>query len=50
MPNFYPSFIEFTVSTIDKMGHKEEEEDGCIWKKQTNNIRDTFVFMEVLGS
>ncbi|XP_077337285.1 uncharacterized protein LOC143982448 [Lithobates pipiens] len=42
--------VEFTVSTIDKMGHKEEEEDGCIWKKQTNNIRDTFVFMEVLGS
>nr|DBA33970.1 TPA: hypothetical protein GDO54_001582 [Pyxicephalus adspersus] len=31
------------------MGCKEEE-DGCIWKKQTNNIRDTFVFMEVLGS
>ncbi|XP_018418273.1 PREDICTED: calcium/calmodulin-dependent protein kinase type 1G [Nanorana parkeri] len=41
--------VEFTVSTIDKMGRKEEE-DGCIWKKQTNNIRDTFVFMEVLGS
>ncbi|CAI9623071.1 unnamed protein product [Staurois parvus] len=42
--------VEFTVSTIDKMGHKEEVEDSCIWKKQTNNIRDTFVFMEVLGS
>ncbi|KAM5181079.1 calcium/calmodulin-dependent protein kinase type 1G [Mantella aurantiaca] len=41
--------VEFTVSTIDKMVHKEEE-DACIWKKQTNNIRDTFVFMEVLGS
>ncbi|XP_069489375.1 calcium/calmodulin-dependent protein kinase type 1G isoform X2 [Ambystoma mexicanum] len=31
------------------MGRKEEE-DGSAWKKQTNNIRDTFVFMEVLGS
>ncbi|XP_053561307.1 caM kinase-like vesicle-associated protein [Bombina bombina] len=31
------------------MGRKDEE-DGCAWKKQTNNIRDTFVFMEVLGS
>ncbi|XP_063307022.1 calcium/calmodulin-dependent protein kinase type 1G [Pelobates fuscus] len=41
--------VEFTVSTLAKMGRKEEEE-GCIWKKQTNNIRDTFVFMEVLGS
>ncbi|KAM4699328.1 calcium/calmodulin-dependent protein kinase type 1G isoform 1-T2 [Discoglossus pictus] len=41
--------VEFTVSTLDKMGRKEEEE-GCIWKKQTNNIRDNFVFMEVLGS
>ncbi|XP_063811401.1 calcium/calmodulin-dependent protein kinase type 1G [Pseudophryne corroboree] len=41
--------VEFTVSSIDKMGRKAEE-DGCIWKKQTNNIRDTFVFMEVLGS
>ncbi|XP_068125866.1 calcium/calmodulin-dependent protein kinase type 1G isoform X5 [Hyperolius riggenbachi] len=41
--------VEFTISTINKMGCKEEE-DGCIWKKQTNNIRDIFVFMEVLGS
>ncbi|XP_044141938.1 calcium/calmodulin-dependent protein kinase type 1G [Bufo gargarizans] len=41
--------VEFTVSTIDKMSCKEEE-NACIWKKQTNNIRDTFVFMEVLGS
>ncbi|KAE8622762.1 hypothetical protein XENTR_v10005364 [Xenopus tropicalis] len=41
--------VEFTVSTLDKSGHKEEE-DGSIWKKQTNNIRETFVFMEVLGS
>ncbi|XP_069094727.1 calcium/calmodulin-dependent protein kinase type 1G [Pleurodeles waltl] len=31
------------------MGRKEEE-DGSAWKKQTNNIRDTFIFMEVLGS
>ncbi|KAM4795173.1 calcium/calmodulin-dependent protein kinase type 1G [Rhinophrynus dorsalis] len=41
--------VEFTVSSLDKTSHKEDE-DGCIWKKQTNNIRDTFVFMEVLGS
>ncbi|XP_075709794.1 uncharacterized protein LOC142743184 [Rhinoderma darwinii] len=41
--------VEFTVSTIDKMSRKEEE-NACIWKKQTNNIRETFVFMEVLGS
>ncbi|NWT60197.1 KCC1G kinase, partial [Erythrocercus mccallii] len=31
------------------MGRKEEEESGC-WKKQTNNIRKTFIFMEALGS
>ncbi|KAM4048409.1 calcium/calmodulin-dependent protein kinase type 1D-like isoform 1-T2 [Anomaloglossus baeobatrachus] len=41
--------VEFAVSTIEKMSRKEEE-SACIWKKQTNNIRDTFVFMEVLGS
>ncbi|OCT94288.1 calcium/calmodulin-dependent protein kinase type 1G [Xenopus laevis] len=41
--------VEFTVSALDKSGHKKEE-DGSIWKKQTNNIRETFVFMEVLGS
>ncbi|XP_056413920.1 LOW QUALITY PROTEIN: calcium/calmodulin-dependent protein kinase type 1G [Hyla sarda] len=41
--------VEFAVSTIDKMSRKEEE-NSCIWKKQTNNIRETFVFMEVLGS
>ncbi|XP_066457690.1 calcium/calmodulin-dependent protein kinase type 1D-like [Eleutherodactylus coqui] len=29
---------------------RKEEENACIWKKQTNNIRETFVFMEVLGS
>ncbi|KAG8589227.1 hypothetical protein GDO81_006311 [Engystomops pustulosus] len=41
--------VEFTVSTIDKMSGKEEE-NSCFWKKQTTNIRETFVFMEVLGS
>ncbi|XP_069612402.1 probable myosin light chain kinase DDB_G0271550 [Ranitomeya imitator] len=41
--------VEFAVSTIEKMSRKEEE-NACIWKKQTNNIRETFVFMEVLGS
>ncbi|XP_053313585.1 calcium/calmodulin-dependent protein kinase type 1G [Spea bombifrons] len=41
--------VEFTVSTLDKVDRKDEE-DGCSWKKQINNIRDTFVFMEVLGS
>lgn len=30
--------------------NRKEEENACIWKKQTNNIRETFVFMEVLGS
>ncbi|NXD43141.1 KCC1G kinase, partial [Copsychus sechellarum] len=30
------------------MGRKEE--DGSSWKKQTNNIRKTFIFMEALGS
>ncbi|KAM8975113.1 calcium/calmodulin-dependent protein kinase type 1G isoform 2-T2 [Pelodytes ibericus] len=47
LTSFSPS--EFTVSTLDKMGCKKEE-NSCFWKKQTNNIRDTFVFMEVLGS
>ncbi|XP_054836882.1 calcium/calmodulin-dependent protein kinase type 1G [Eublepharis macularius] len=31
------------------MGRKQEEE-GSSWKKQTNNIRKTFIFMEALGS
>ncbi|NXV06172.1 KCC1G kinase, partial [Cettia cetti] len=31
------------------MGRKEEEDSGC-WKKQTSNIRKTFIFMEALGS
>ncbi|NXG63299.1 KCC1G kinase, partial [Hemiprocne comata] len=31
------------------MGRKEEE-DSCSWKKQTSNIRKTFIFMEALGS
>ncbi|KAJ7331750.1 hypothetical protein JRQ81_013930 [Phrynocephalus forsythii] len=30
------------------MGHQQEE--GSSWKKQTNNIRKTFIFMEALGS
>ncbi|XP_030076818.1 calcium/calmodulin-dependent protein kinase type 1G isoform X2 [Microcaecilia unicolor] len=28
----------------------QDDEDSNTWKKQTSNIRDTFVFMEVLGS
>ncbi|XP_062461517.1 calcium/calmodulin-dependent protein kinase type 1G [Pezoporus occidentalis] len=31
------------------MGRKEED-DSSSWKKQTNNIRKTFIFMEALGS
>ncbi|NXL71855.1 KCC1G kinase, partial [Leptocoma aspasia] len=31
------------------MGRKEEDASGS-WKKQTSNIRKTFVFMEALGS
>ncbi|NXF30157.1 KCC1G kinase, partial [Nyctibius bracteatus] len=31
------------------MGRKEEEDSSC-WKKQTTNIRKTFIFMEALGS
>ncbi|XP_064492136.1 calcium/calmodulin-dependent protein kinase type 1G [Pseudopipra pipra] len=31
------------------MGRKEEE-DSSSWKKQTSNIRKTFIFMEALGS
>ncbi|NWU36055.1 KCC1G kinase, partial [Hylia prasina] len=31
------------------MGRKEEEDSGS-WKKQTSNIRKTFIFMEALGS
>ncbi|NWH86115.1 KCC1G kinase, partial [Aegithalos caudatus] len=31
------------------MGRKEEEGSAC-WKKQTSNIRKTFIFMEALGS
>ncbi|XP_074706279.1 calcium/calmodulin-dependent protein kinase type 1G [Strix aluco] len=31
------------------MGRKEEEESSS-WKKQTSNIRKTFIFMEALGS
>ncbi|XP_038605693.1 calcium/calmodulin-dependent protein kinase type 1G isoform X2 [Tachyglossus aculeatus] len=38
-----------SASTLEAMGHKEED-DCSSWKKQTNNIRKTFIFMEVLGS
>ncbi|KAM7336745.1 hypothetical protein ACRRTK_005238 [Alexandromys fortis] len=40
------------ASTLEGMGQKEEEEDDDCgsWKKQTTNIRKTFIFMEVLGS
>ncbi|NXD30554.1 KCC1G kinase, partial [Spelaeornis formosus] len=31
------------------MGRKEEDDSGS-WKKQTSNIRKTFIFMEALGS
>lgn len=37
------------ASTLEDMGRKEEE-DCSSWKKQTTNIRKTFIFMEVLGS
>ncbi|XP_051004127.1 calcium/calmodulin-dependent protein kinase type 1G [Acomys russatus] len=37
------------ASTLEGMGRKEEE-DCSSWKKQTTNIRKTFIFMEVLGS
>lgn len=37
------------ASTLEDMGRKEEEDCGS-WKKQTTNIRKTFIFMEVLGS
>uniref|UniRef100_A0A8D1NJL1 calcium/calmodulin-dependent protein kinase n=1 Tax=Sus scrofa TaxID=9823 RepID=A0A8D1NJL1_PIG len=37
------------ASTLEAMGRKEDE-DCSSWKKQTTNIRKTFIFMEVLGS
>ncbi|XP_044123428.1 calcium/calmodulin-dependent protein kinase type 1G isoform X2 [Neovison vison] len=37
------------ASTLEAMGRKEDD-DGSSWKKQTTNIRKTFIFMEVLGS
>ncbi|XP_008983859.1 calcium/calmodulin-dependent protein kinase type 1G isoform X1 [Callithrix jacchus] len=37
------------ASTLEAMGRKEED-DCSSWKKQTTNIRKTFIFMEVLGS
>ncbi|RMB99307.1 hypothetical protein DUI87_24040 [Hirundo rustica rustica] len=39
----------FPASTLEEMGRKEEEDSGS-WKKQTSNIRKTFIFMEALGS
>ncbi|XP_075766160.1 calcium/calmodulin-dependent protein kinase type 1G isoform X2 [Pelodiscus sinensis] len=40
---------EFPASALEKMGRKEVD-DTRSWKKQTNNIRKTFIFMEALGS
>ncbi|RLV64424.1 hypothetical protein DV515_00017507, partial [Chloebia gouldiae] len=37
------------ASTLEEMGRKEEDGSGS-WKKQTSNIRKTFIFMEALGS
>lgn len=37
------------ASTLEAMGRKEDD-DCSSWKKQTTNIRKTFIFMEVLGS
>ncbi|GAB1285912.1 Calcium/calmodulin-dependent protein kinase type 1G [Apodemus speciosus] len=45
----YPDSSSQAVSTLEDMGRKEEE-DCSSWKKQTTNIRKTFIFMEVLGS
>lgn len=39
----------FPASTLEEMGRKEED-DSSSWKKQTSNIRKTFIFMEALGS
>ncbi|XP_019369593.1 PREDICTED: calcium/calmodulin-dependent protein kinase type 1G isoform X1 [Gavialis gangeticus] len=41
--------LEFPASTLEKMGRMEED-DSRSWKKQTSNIRKTFIFMEALGS
>ncbi|KAK1152236.1 calcium/calmodulin-dependent protein kinase type 1D-like isoform X1 [Acipenser oxyrinchus oxyrinchus] len=40
---------EFPVKPQDKMGRKEGE-DSRSWKKMTDNIQDTFEFLEMLGS
>ncbi|XP_041083427.1 calcium/calmodulin-dependent protein kinase type 1D-like isoform X3 [Polyodon spathula] len=40
---------EFPVKPQDKMGRKEGE-DCRSWKKMTDNIQDTFEFLERLGS
>ncbi|MGH0191836.1 UNVERIFIED_CONTAM: hypothetical protein FKN15_077334 [Acipenser sinensis] len=41
--------LEFPVKPQDKMGRKEGE-DSRSWKKMTDNIQDTFEFLEMLGS
>ncbi|XP_068930864.1 calcium/calmodulin-dependent protein kinase type 1G isoform X1 [Petaurus breviceps papuanus] len=41
--------LESQASTLEAMGRKEED-DCSSWKKQTTNIRKTFIFMEALGS
>ncbi|XP_062975532.1 calcium/calmodulin-dependent protein kinase type 1G [Elgaria multicarinata webbii] len=42
---------ELSATTLEKMGRNQEEvEEGGSWKKQTSNIRKTFIFMEALGS
>ncbi|XP_042321347.1 calcium/calmodulin-dependent protein kinase type 1G isoform X2 [Sceloporus undulatus] len=43
------STSENSASALEKKGHKQEEESNS-WKKQTTNIRKTFIFMEALGS
>jgi len=43
------SAAAFPASTLEEMGRKEED-DSSSWKKQTSNIRKTFIFMEALGS
>ncbi|XP_060628825.2 calcium/calmodulin-dependent protein kinase type 1G isoform X1 [Anolis sagrei] len=43
------STSEISTRALEKMGHKQEEGVNP-WKKQTTNIRKTFIFMEALGS
>ncbi|XP_010722460.2 calcium/calmodulin-dependent protein kinase type 1G [Meleagris gallopavo] len=46
---FVPADLASPASTLEEMGRKEED-DSSSWKKQTSNIRKTFIFMEALGS